>query len=69
MTEDINYKQRAVWRKRGSGSPEILCEFGSFVARPSGSESPAFAMPLGRYLQATRARRKKTYNKARPAKP
>ena len=46
--------QRAVWRKRGSGSPESLCEFGSFCARPSVSESPAFAKPLGRYRQCRR---------------
>ena len=25
----IGLVQRAVWRKRGSGSPESLCEFGS----------------------------------------
>jgi len=50
-TDKMPNAQRAVWRKRGSGSPESLCEFGSFCARPSGSGSPAFAKPLGRWLQ------------------
>ena len=29
--EKCTNTQRAVWRKRGSVSPESLCEFGSFA--------------------------------------
>jgi len=34
------YVQRAVWRKRGSNSPESLCEFGSFVPVRTAVEAP-----------------------------
>ena len=53
--------QRAVWRKRGSGSPESLCEFGSFCARPSVGESPACAKPLGRCASVARALSKRYF--------
>ena len=32
--------QRAVWRKRGSGSPESLCEFGSLSPVRTAVEAP-----------------------------
>ena len=32
--------QRAVWRKRGSGSPESLCEFSSFAPVRTVVEAP-----------------------------
>ena len=32
--------QQAVWRKRGSGSPESLCEFGSFAPVRTAVEAP-----------------------------
>ena len=36
----MNVAQRAVWRKRGSGSPESLCEFGSFVPVQTAVKAP-----------------------------
>ena len=36
----MHYTQRAVWRKRGSGSPESLCEFGSFAPVQTAVEAP-----------------------------
>ena len=32
--------QRAVWRKRGSNSPESLCEFASFAPVRAAVEAP-----------------------------
>ena len=38
----------AVWRKRGSVSPESLCEFASFVLVRALVKAPPVAKPLGR---------------------
>jgi hypothetical protein len=33
----MHYTQQVIWRKRERGSPDNLCGFWKFVARPSGS--------------------------------
>ena len=43
--------QRAVWRKRGSGSPESLCEFGSFSPVRTAVEAPLAPSRWERYTQ------------------
>ena len=42
--------QRAVWRKRGSGSPESLCKFGSLSPVRALVKAPPAAKPLGRCM-------------------
>ena len=49
LFQDKSIKQRQhvtwVWRKRGSGSPESLCEFASFAPVRAAVEAPPAAKP------------------------
>ena len=38
--DKMHFSQRAVWRKRGSGSPESLCGFGSFAPVRAAVKAP-----------------------------
>ena len=39
--------QRAVWRKRGRGSPESLCKFASFAPVRAAVEAPPLRQAAG----------------------